>query len=375
MRESWNPYKRNQFKYNEEQVRSPWDLNAENPDSWLNNNNSPIATKGYTRQEAPDGGLAEYLEEERRAGRYSGEPMEGGSYPKTGYGAYGAYPVLESWNRPEDVPELSYEEYLKGEIAAGRYTEQKEEEDPWWKKGDPVPILAMNSDYGAYSLGQALGAPKGTKGRGMGIAAGIGDTALGLGRNLLSGIADSRDSGRVYRDSRLRQNYYDQGRYTRDRGQYTDPSTRVNKFGSLFQDPSRRGHFEEGGEQMSEEEMAMMQQMMQQGEGQPQEQGQEQPQQGAEQEVQEMAMQLVEQFQGDLDTIAQYLEQEGVDEQIINMVMQIATEMVQQQGEQQQEEPMPEAGGGSAVMRNTMNGRMDMPMEFRRGGQFPVLPR
>src|SRR5690606_30494671 len=160
-------------------------------------------------------------------------------------------------------------------------------------------------------------------------------TALGLGRNLLSGIADSKDSGRVYRDSRSRQDYYDRGRYTRDRGQYVDGSNRINKYGSLFQDPSRRGYFEDGGEQMSEEEMAMMQQMMQQGEGQPQEQVQEQPQQGAEQEVQEMAMQLVEQFQGDLDTIAQYLEQEGVDEQIINMVMQIATEMVQQQGEQQ----------------------------------------
>ena len=374
MRESWNPYKRNQFKYNEEQARSPWDLQNQNGSgNWANNSNLPLTRTDGTNPS--DGGYAEYLEAERMAGRYSGEGVPG-EQQSSRTGSYGMYPTLDSWNRPEQEESFGddYEAYLEGEKTDGRLTEQQGEENPWWKKGDPVPVLAMNTDYSAYSLGQALGAPKGTRGRGMGIASGIGDTTLGLGRNLLSGLADSKDSGRVYRDSRSKQDYYDQGRYTRDRRQYVDGSARINKFGSLFQDPNRRGYFEEGGEQMSEEEMAMMQQMMQQGEGQPQEQGQEQPQQGAEQEVQEMAMQLVEQFQGDLDTIAQYLEQEGVDEQIINMVMQIATEMVQQQGEQQQEEPMPEAGG-SAVMRNTMNGAMDMPMEFRRGGQFPVLPR
>lgn len=377
MRESWNPYKRNQFKYEQESTKSPWDLDAQNSESWLGDNNLPLTSgKVPVGQGEVDGGLAEYLEAERRAGRYSGEPVGEVSTTKTGYNSKGMYPVLNSWNRPNSYSreDDGLEEYLAAEKKAGRYTEERE---PWWKEGDPVPLLAMNSDYSAYGLGQALGAPKGTRGKGMGIVAGLGDMTLGLGRNLLSGLADSKDTGRVYSDYRRRQDFYDRGPYARDRGQYVDASARYNKYGSLFQS-QRKKYFAEGGE-MSQEEAAMMEQMMQQGQAQqeeemPQEQ-QGQPQGGGvQEEMAEMATQLMEQFQGNLDAIAQYLEQEGVDEEMMGIIMQIVSEMAQGVEGQPQEEQLPDASG-SNVMRNTMNGNMDMPMDFRNGGQYPTLPR
>lgn len=243
---------------------------------------------------------------------------------------------------------------------------------------DPVPLLAKNTDYAAHSFGRALGASKGTPGRGMGIVAGLGDMTLGLGRNFLSGFADSKDSSRVYAQSRREQDRLNQGVYTQNRSQYVDPSGRY-KYGALFSEPNRRQrYFEDGG--MSGEEAEMMakmeQQMAQEQGGQPQ-QGMPQEGQGVDQEVVEMAAQLLEQFGPDIETIGQFLSQEGIEDQVIQVILQVVAEMAQgmegQQGGQPQEEPMPEAGG-SAVMRNTMNRRMDMPMEFRRGGQYPRLP-
>lgn len=376
MRESWNPYKRNQFKYEQEGTKSPWDLGAKNSEGWLGDGNTPLTPNTLPNGvNEGDGGYGAYLEAERAAGRYSGDGIEGTTQPTPRYGTRGVYPTLQSWNRPENEESYgdNYEEYLANEKSAGR----GDEKQPWWKKGDPVPMLAMNTDYSAYSLGQALGAPKGTRGKGMGIVAGLGDMTLGLGRNLLSGLADSKDTGRVYSDYRRRQDLYDRGPYARDRGQYVDASARYNKYGSLFQS-QRKKYFAEGGE-MSQEEAAMMEQMMQQGQAQqeermPQEQ-QGQPQGGGgQEEMVEMATQLMEQFQGNLDAIAQYLEQEGVDEEMMGIIMQIVSEMAQGVEGQPQEEQLPDASG-SNVMRNTMNGNMDMPMDFRNGGQYPTLPR
>lgn len=243
---------------------------------------------------------------------------------------------------------------------------------------DPVPLLAKNTDYAAHSFGRALGAPKGTPGRGMGIVAGLGDMTLGLGRNFLSGLADSKDSSRVYAQARREQDRLNQGAYTQNRSQYVDASGRY-KYGALFSEPNRRQrYFEDGGMSGEEAEMmAMMEQQMAQEQGGQPQQGVPQEGQGVDQEVVEMAAQLLEQFGPDIETIGQFLSQEGVEDQVIQVILQVVAEMAQgmegQQGGQSQEEPMPEAGG-SAVMRNTMNRRMDMPIEFRRGGQYPRLP-
>jgi len=236
----------------------------------------------------------------------------------------------------------------------------------------PVPLLARNTDYAAFSLGQALGAPKGTPGRGLGIAAGIGDFAIGAGRNFVSGLADSKDYTRTYTDMMRRQNELGR-RFTENRTQYTDPNYR-GKYGG------KKGYYEDGGEMSQEQAQAMMQQMMQQQQGQPKQQVQQPQQQQAEQQgaqeqqIVEIATELIQQFQGDMQKIQQFLEQEGVEDSIIEMVLMYAQEMVGGQQQQQQQEQLPNPQG-SSVMRNTMNRRMDMPMDFGYGGRkkYPKL--
>ena len=311
-------------------------------------------------------------------------------YTLSGMGGFPTLPDYSTQGQPQDEsnPFSAIESTETGEAGGSGYVDEQgrlvggsgdyERDYRRMSFQDPVPLLARNTDYAAHSFGRALGAPKGTPGRGMGIVAGLGDMTLGLGRNFLSGFADSKDSGRVYAQSRREQDRLNQGVYTQNRSQYVDPSGRY-KYGALFSEPNRRQrYFEDGGMSGEEAEMmAMMEQQMAQEQGGQPQQGMPQEGQGVDQEVVEMAAQLLEQFGPDIETIGQFLSQEGIEDQVIQVILQVVAEMTQgmegQQGGQPQEESMPEAGG-SAVMRNTMNGRMDMPMEFRRGGQYPRLP-
>ena len=348
--------------------QSPWDLNP------VPRKNGELSYEDYLRSEQGEDVANNFNLRGQQSPMTHPWNLPNPGFGKEGYGSgIGGGPVSNPYMSGLNFGNnegMEYEDYLAGEKESGRYSEE-DETTPWHMRGDPVPMLATNTDYGAYNIGSAIGNKDP-----FGLAAGIGDTAIGLGRNLLSGLADAKDTSRVYGQSMREQDRLNRGVYNRDRRQYEDPSRRY-KYGALFQTP--KGYFDEGGE-MSEEEAMMMQMMeQQQGGGQPQEGQEQMPQEGGEdvqQQVSEMAMQLVEQFQGDLETIEQFLVQEGIQEEIAQMVMQMAAEIVQGgQGQpQQQEEELPEAGGGSAVMRDTMNGRMDMPMDFRNGGVYPRLP-
>jgi hypothetical protein len=352
------------------------------------------------------------------------------------------------------------------------------DERAWYRNSDPVPLLAKNTDYAAFTLGQALGAPKGTRGRGMGIVSGAGDFLLGSARNFVSGMADAKDTRRVYRESmedmdRMNRNY------TEDRRQYRDPSGRY-KYGALFSDSSSEyayggkkkkyvgGGMEELGDlgSMNINSNPYMDQSSMNGPVMPQneddrtglfnqygsedfqsddrvdhgigydrkeargirkrtnkrirqgyvdpvtgvdygnfkrtktkdfmgnmnrtnfeEGGQMPPQQGdprqqpqqeqaqqqqqAQQDAAEMAAKLIEKLGPDLGKIEKFLLQEGIEESVSNLIMSFVQQMIASQ-QPQQEERMP-SPSGSSVMRNTMSGNMEMPIEFRGGGRYPKL--
>jgi hypothetical protein len=277
----------------------------------------------------------------------------------------------------------------------------------------------------AYMLGMSLGADKGTRGKTAGIISGAGAVGLGVTRNVLSGMGNQMQTQGNLQDYFERRNR-DQRRYTNEQtsrnqnyfggnmqmggefnndpeetpsgktvtmspevqetlramgvppehwGKYVNIRTATfdhktgerydtprveaymtpsDRFNNIFrrrraqEDPigAVRMHFEDGGEAMMQE-----------------------PQQGQvnQDEIMVLAQQLTQEF-STIEEADKYLQEQGIEPEMREMILQVFAEMVQgQQG--QQEEQIPK----SAVMRDTMSGNMETGNFFRRGGKYPRL--
>jgi hypothetical protein len=214
-----------------------------------------------------------------------------------------------------------------------------------------------NLETELYTLGRALGAPKGSKGRGATIAGAAGAATLGAARDFMSGFAYENQNKQVM-------DWYNQQR-NRDRFQ-SNPQTRntnntggipLNRDGGVF----NTNYFEEGGS-MEEQMMQQMQGQEQAPEGQ---QMQEQVQQEDPNQMMQQVMQAVASMleQGQTpEQVLQVLVQQGIPQeqaaQIIELVMQ------QMQGQQPQNQQAPMTKDGQAF-----NARPGDEVTFLHGGK------
>lgn len=275
----------------------------------------------------------------------------------------------------------------------------------------------MNTN--AYLTGRAFGAEKGSRGRGLGIASGIGNLSLGLARTIGSGYANSKmydETMDTYRRNRAmdRQytttpSYYDTnntggsmkygGEKKYKSGGETDmtPMDRYNRImhSQSYMKNGGRKMYKNGGEmpnQSSELDLLMqmkgmnsidfesedknklyqedeqMKRMMEEGgevEQEPQQQQEAQPE--IDPKLVEIAQDMTEDF-ATVEEAQAYLEQEGVSPQMIEQVLQLFMMIKQEKEGSQQRQPP-----SSSVMNDNMSSGMSM--EFRYGGRskYPKL--
>ncbi len=196
-----------------------------------------------------------------------------------------------------------------------------------------------------YNLGRALGAPQGAKGKKFDILGNALSLGVGLAREGMSGYANQKMDN------------YTQDWYNKQKQQrlYTDISQTENanmtgselgnlKYGGLFK-------FEDGGGMFQQEMMAEDQgQMSGEDQQESQSQQEQESQQSESPRIEQIAQQLVDKL-GSIDAIAQYLKQQGVDEQTYQEVMQIAQQLLEdsQEGEDdEEEEDLPKMKGGGS---------------------------
>ena len=276
----------------------------------------------------------------------------------------------------------------------------------------------MNTN--AYMLGRAFGSEKGSRGRGLGIASGIGNLGLGLARTIGSGVGYAKrydETMDTYRRNRTmdrtytnQPSYYDTNMTGGQMGKYGGEkkyeyggkadSTPIDRYQRIM---NSRSYMKKGGKKMyqnggdvemlSELDMLMqlknvgqpnfapdednrlkqldtnLNQFMEEGGEIQQEQNPQQGQPEIDPELLQIAQEMAQEFSS-VEEAQAYLEQEGVRPEMIEQVLELFLMVLQEQGQQQQQERQPASSG---VMRNTMAG--DMSMEFRYGGRrkYPKL--
>lgn len=180
----------------------------------------------------------------------------------------------------------------------------------------------------ANMLGQAIGAPQGTKGKGVGIVAGGLSLGLDLARNIAAGIGMSKVN-------QYTQKYSKDQVYGVDKGDYmSNPQYRNSNYtGEMpFKFGGELRLFDDGGEMEMETDM-------EEGQGQPEENQQPQDQQ---QQI-FMAVANVLQQGGTPEQAVQMLVQNGVDQQTAMTIVQQVVQQFQQQ--QQSQQPQMKSGG------------------------------
>ncbi len=205
-----------------------------------------------------------------------------------------------------------------------------------------------------YTLGRGLGLEKGTQGRGLMIAGSAGAALFDVGRNLTSGIGYSKANQAV--DDWYRDQQYGAG--SRRYGYTAAPQTRnTNNQGVMPFEDGGLFKFPDGGEMMSEEQMAQ--------EG-PMPAMNQAPQQDIMQQMVQGVAQALQQGQSP-EQIVQALTQQGIpQEQAVQLVQQVI-QMMQQQSPQEQapqeEQPMMKNGG-------VFKYKVGDPIKFRSGGKW-----
>jgi hypothetical protein len=307
----------------------------------------------------------------------------------------------------------------------------KEYDDLSEQQGQPNAFLGprymnpwggdMNTN--AYLTGRAFGAEKGSRGKVLGMVAGVGNLGLGLARTIGSGYANAKmydETMDTYRRNRAMDRQYttipsyndtnntggSMNKYGGEKkyknGGQTDmtPMDRYNRImhSRSYMKNGGRKMYEYGGEmpnQSSEldilmqmkgmnsidfesedknklyQEAKQMKRMMEEGGEIEQEQPQQQPQQEAQPEIDPKLVEIAQDMTEDFATVEEaqaYLEQEGVSPQMIEQVLQIFTMIKQEQEGAQRSQPP-----SSGVMNNNMSSGMSM--EFRYGGRskYPKL--
>jgi hypothetical protein len=246
-------------------------------------------------------------------------------------------------------------------ILRGMQQDTQQRRNPWDLDPNALPfIYPGGSDINTqlFTAGRGLGMERGTQGRGLMIAGGLGAASMGISRNLLAGVGYEN-----------RQNYVrDWYRQQQNQPQYTNVSqTRnTNTLGGL---PTNKygGIFEEGGF-MPGEEQAMMTQQEQQAPMQGQDQMQQvfqavagALQQGAQPEqVVEMLMQEGIPQEEAVAVVQEVMMMMQGEQQQMPQGDQMTQQMTQQEmAAQQQEQPMMKMGGK----------KVGDPVTFKYGGK------
>lgn len=288
-------------------------------------------------------------------------------------------------------PPSFMKETLKKEEEAKKAEEAKKlEEEAKKQKGfflPPQGDLTTN----LYNLGRAIGAKPGTKGRGLSIAGNAGAAALEGARALFSGVGFSKAQG--YTDQYNQQQMIDARKKYESNPQYKN----TNYMGGPTQ--TRAGGtirvYEDGGEQQMD---PRMQQMMAQQQGQVdprmqqemdprmaeqqqqmdprmQQQQETQMNQQEAQAYQQIAEKLVSSFET-IEEIADYLNENGVDEVAFNAIIKFAQDMMEDKEESaddnEEATEEPEEGEGEGEMRKggkKFNKKVGEYIEFEYGGK------
>lgn len=198
-----------------------------------------------------------------------------------------------------------------------------------------------------YNLGRAIGAKPGTKGRGLSIAGNAGAAALEGARALFSGVGFSKAQG--YTDQFNQQQMIDARKKYESNPQYKN----TNYMGGPTQ--TRAGGtirvYEDGGEQQMDPRMEQMMAQQQQADPRmqqemdprmaeqqqqmdPRMQQQEEAQMNQQeaQAYQQIAEKLVNSFET-IEEIADYLNENGVDETAFNAIIKFAQDMIDDRDE------------------------------------------
>ena len=243
-----------------------------------------------------------------------------------------------------------------------------------------------------YNLGRAIGAEKGTKGRGASIVGNTGAAILEGSRALFSGMGFSK--AQQYTDQ------FNQDQMIAARKKYE--SNPQYKNANYIGGPSQArlggkfGYFEEGGEQqqmdprmeqmmaqqgeqqadprMQQQQMdpRMMQQQQQQMDPRMQQQQEAQMTEQESQAYQQIAEKLVNSFET-LDEIAEYLKENGVDEAAFNAILNFAEDMMEDKEESlENSEEATEETEEEGEMRKggtKFNKKVGEYIEFEYGGK------
>ena len=261
----------------------------------------------------------------------------------------------------EEKKKLGLKTYKVGEGNTQNLEEPKKVlEEPKKVLEDPKKVEETNKQQGfflppqgdlttnLYNLGRAIGAKPGTKGRGLSIAGNTGAAALEGARALFSGVGFSKAQG--YTDQFNQQQMIDARKKYESNPQYKN----TNYMGGPTQ--TRSGGtiriYEDGGEQQMD---PRMEQMMAQQQGQvdprmqqemdprmveqqqqmdPRMQQQEEAQMNQQeaQAYQQIAEKLVNSFET-IEEIADYLNENGVDETAFNAIIKFAQDMIDDRDE------------------------------------------
>lgn len=297
----------------------------------------------------------------------------------------------------EDKKKLGLKTYKVGESNTQNLEEPKKVlEDP--KKTEETNkqqgfFLPPQGDLttNLYNLGRAIGAKKGTKGRGLAIAGNAGAAALEGARALFSGVGFSKAQG--YTDQYNQQQMIDARKKYESNPQYKN----TNYMGGPTQ--TRAGGtiriYEDGGEQQMDPRMQQMMAQQQEQADPRMQQGmdprmaeqqqqmdprmqQQQETQMNQQEVQayqQIAEKLVSSFET-IEEIADYLNENGVDEVAFNAIIKFAQDMMEDKEESaddnEEATEEPEEGEGEGEMRKggkKFNKKVGEYIEFEYGGK------
>jgi hypothetical protein len=261
--------------------------------------------------------------------RYTQDHINGGETPERA--AQLAQQEIDGQNRSYGN---NYDEYLKNNPLT------PEEQQAQQMQGNKSLFQSMPYLYAggtdittkANMLGQAIGAPQGAKGRGLGIIGGGLSLGLDLARNIAAGVGMSKVN-------KYTQEYSKDQVYGVDKNDYmSNPQYRNSNYtrGLPFGKFGGELRLFEGGGDM---EMEDGQEQMQEGQEEQQPQGQPQDQQ---QQI-FMAVANVLQQGGTPEQAVQMLMQNGVDQQTAMSIVQQVAQQFQQQ--QQTQQPQMKAGG------------------------------
>lgn len=248
---------------------------------------------------------------------------------------------------------------------------KKEEKTTSQQQG--FPFLPPQGDLttNLYNLGRAIGAKKGTKGRGLSIVGNAGAAALEGARAVFSGVGFSK--AQQYTDQ------YNQDQMIAARKKYESNPQYKNTNYTGGQTQARIGgkisHFEEGGEQQQiDPRMEQMMAQQQQMDPRMQEQQEGQMNEQEAQAYQQIAEKLVNSFET-IEEIADYLNENKVDEVAFNAIMRFAQDMIEDRDESSEdneeatEEPEGEKEGEMRKGGKKFNKKVGEYIEFEYDGK------